>query len=136
MKKHNATTKRTADDSDLVNFDGLRVVEFELDVLEDKSPDVVTEAVRVEMALETHSRLDLFAEHLCDDLVEVCHDFDGELRLDAATADEIVEGICKGSADARDMASQHNVRGWCVCLISGLTSHCGTSRSTWPAQPC
>jgi hypothetical protein len=95
--------KRTADDSDLVDFDGLRVVEFELDVLEDKSPDVVAEAVSVEMALEAHSGLDLFTENLCDDLVEVCHDFDGELGLDAATADQIVEGVCESSTDAREV---------------------------------
>jgi hypothetical protein len=65
----------------------LGIVEFELDVLKNKSPDIVAEAVSVEMALETHSGLDLLAEDLCDDLVEVCHDFDGELGLDAATAD-------------------------------------------------
>jgi len=52
------------------------------------------------MALETHSGLDLFTEHLSDDLVEVCHDFDGELGLDAATADQVVEGICECAADA------------------------------------
>jgi hypothetical protein len=95
--------KRTADDSDLINFDGLRVVEFELDVLEDKSPDVIAEAVGVEMAFETHSGLDLFTEHLSDDLVEVCHDFDGELGLDAATADQIVEGVCESSANAGEV---------------------------------
>jgi hypothetical protein len=81
----------------------LGIVEFELDVLKNKSPDIVAEAVSVEMALETHSGLDLLAEDLCDDLVEVCHDFDGELGLDAATADQIVEGICESSTDAREV---------------------------------
>lgn len=80
-------SQHTADDSDFIDFNGLRVVEFELDILEDKSPDVVAEAVSVEMAFETHSGLDLFTEHLCNDLIEVCHDFDGELGLDAATTD-------------------------------------------------
>ena len=54
------------------------------------------------MALEAHPGLDLFTEHLCNDLIEVCHDLDGELGLDATTADQIVERVCKSSADAGD----------------------------------
>lgn len=80
----------TADDPDFINLDSLRIIEFELDVFEDKSPDVVAEAISVEMALETHASLDLFTEHLSDDLVEVCHDLDSELWFDAARADQVV----------------------------------------------
>lgn len=80
----------TADNPNFINLDSLRVIKLELDVFEDERPDVVTEAISVEMALEAHSGLYFFAEHLSDDLVEVCHDFDGELGFDAARADEVV----------------------------------------------
>lgn len=41
------------DDLDAVGMDVGSIVKFEVDVLDDKSPDVVAEAVRVEMALGT-----------------------------------------------------------------------------------
>lgn len=41
-----------ADDSDLLNLDRRRVVELELDILENEGPNVVTEAVGIKMTLQ------------------------------------------------------------------------------------
>lgn len=41
-----------ADNFDLLNFDLLGVVKLELDVFDDESPNFVTEAVGIEMALK------------------------------------------------------------------------------------
>jgi hypothetical protein len=79
--------EHTANDPNFINLNSLRIIKFKLDILEDKSPNVITEAIGVEMTLETHSRFDLFTKDLGDDLVKVCHDFDGELGFDAARAD-------------------------------------------------
>lgn len=49
----------TRHDFDLVDFDLLRIVEFEFDVLEDEGPDFVTEAVGVEMTLKETSGLSI-----------------------------------------------------------------------------
>lgn len=84
----------TADNPDFVDLDSLRIIKLELDILKDKSPDVVTEAISVEMTFETHSGFHFFTKDLSDDLVEVCHDFDGELGFDAARADQVVQGVC------------------------------------------
>ena len=43
-----------ADDSDLLNLDRRRVVELELDILENEGPNVVTETVGIEVALYKH----------------------------------------------------------------------------------
>jgi len=48
----------TADDLDLFCLNRLRVVQFELDVLEYESPDFVTEAICVEMPLRFHMSRD------------------------------------------------------------------------------
>ena len=40
-----------ADDSDLLNLDRRRVVELELDILENEGPNVVTETVGIKMTL-------------------------------------------------------------------------------------
>jgi hypothetical protein len=95
--------EHTANDPNFVNLNGLRIVKFKLDILEDKSPNVITEAIGIEMALETHSRFYFFTQDLSDDLVKVCHYFDGELGFDAARADQVVEGVCEGAADAGEM---------------------------------
>lgn len=41
-----------ADDSDLLNLDRRRVVELELDILENEGPNVVTETVGIKMTLQ------------------------------------------------------------------------------------
>lgn len=50
--------------------------------------------------LEAHSCLDLLSENLSQDLIEVGHDFDGQLRFDTATTDEIVERVRQSDTDA------------------------------------
>ena len=79
--------EHTANDPNLINLDSLRIIKFKLDILEDKSPDIITEAISIEMTFETHSRFYFLTEDLSDDLVKVCHYFDGELGFDAARAD-------------------------------------------------
>lgn len=49
------TLRVAANNLDAVGVDLVRVVELEVDILDDKGPDVVAEAVRVEMALEYQS---------------------------------------------------------------------------------
>lgn len=41
-----------ADDSDLLNLDRRRVVELELDILENEGPNIVTETVGIKMTLQ------------------------------------------------------------------------------------
>ena len=66
-----------ADNLDAVGVDLVRVVELEVDVLDDEGPDVVAEAVRVEVALEGEAALDLVRETVGDGLIEVDEDFHG-----------------------------------------------------------
>lgn len=49
--------------------------------------------------LEGHSSLHFLSQHVCDALVEVLEDAHGELRLDAAGGDEVVESVGKGETD-------------------------------------
>lgn len=50
--------------------------------------------------LERHSRLDLLIQDLSDALVEIGHDAHGELWLDAAAADQVVERVGESDTDA------------------------------------
>ena len=47
------TLRVAADDLDAVGVDLIRVVELEVDVLDNERPDVITETIGVEMALQT-----------------------------------------------------------------------------------
>jgi hypothetical protein len=48
--------------------------------------------------LECEARLDLVGEDIGDGLVEVGEDLHGKLGFDAALGDEVVERVCKGTA--------------------------------------
>lgn len=98
-------------------------VELEVDVFDDKCPDLVAEPVHVKVALrmqvsasarlrqhltlpdahahlECHSRLDLLTEHRCNVLVEVCHYAHRKLRFNATAADKVIEGVRERDTDA------------------------------------
>lgn len=47
------TLRVTADDLDSIGVNLVRVVELEVDVLDDEGPNIVTEAVGIEVALQT-----------------------------------------------------------------------------------
>jgi hypothetical protein len=48
--------------------------------------------------LECEARLDFVGEDIGDGLVEVGEDLHGELGLDTALGDEVVERVCEGTA--------------------------------------
>ena len=95
------------DDLDPFGLYLLGVIKFEGDVLDDEGPDIVTEAVGIQMALrlrerstlhrhthlEAHALLHLFGEHVCDGFVKVADDLHGQLRLDLSLGDQVVDGI-------------------------------------------
>lgn len=97
-------------------MDLVGIVELEVDVLDDEGPDVIAEAVSVEVTLcttpsvcrrplccmrptdlEGETRFDLVAEHVGNSLVKVEKDLHGELGLDPALGDELVECIGEGA---------------------------------------
>lgn len=80
-------------------MDLVRVVKLEVDVLDDEGPDVVAEAVRVEVALEAETALNLFGQPVCDRLVEVEEYLHGKLGLDSALGDQAVERVREGAAE-------------------------------------
>jgi hypothetical protein len=107
----------TADNLDSVGVDLVRVVELEVDILDNEGPNVVTEAVGIEVALQTkriststltagacqthlerQTGLDLVCEPICDCFVEVYEDLHGELGLDSALGDQVVERVREGTA--------------------------------------
>lgn len=96
-------------------MDGVGIVKLEVDVFDDECPDFVAEPVGIEMSLEssasvsqapmlkalpTHlerqSSLDLFRKHFRNRLVEVCENLHGELGLNPALGDEVVECVREG----------------------------------------
>ena len=96
----------------------VRVVELEVDILNNERPDFVTESVCVKMALkrgqvsilgslggiatthfECQSSLDLVCQNFCDRLVEICEDLHGELGLDSAFGDETIQSVCESAAE-------------------------------------
>lgn len=81
-------------------MNGCLIVEFELDILDGEGPDIVTEAVCVEVTLEGEPGLDTIGDGLDEGFVEVGDDLHGELRFDLVAADEVVEGICERGTDA------------------------------------
>lgn len=128
---------------DTVGVDLAVVVELEVDVLDDESPDVVAEAVCIKMSLsklsvyagvkgsswtdlESQARLDLVGEHVGNGLVEVCEDSHGELRLDAALCDERVERVCECAADTAFVSQSTHQAG-----VGEHTCFGGTARSIW-----
>ena len=47
--------------------------------------------------LECEPRLDLVCEHVGNGLVEVCEDLHGQLGLDAALGDQVVQRVREGT---------------------------------------
>ena len=110
----------TTHDLDLVRRHGILVIQFKVDVLDQKRPYFIAEAVGVKMALhwsamatlpgtsfkskylEIHARLDFVGQHFCDGLIEGGDDFHGGLGLNAAGVDEVVKRVDEGHADAAE----------------------------------
>lgn len=99
-------------------MDLICIVELEVDILDDEGPDVVAEAVGVEVSLhvsmsvcrclscsmrptdlEGEARFDLVAEDVCNGLVEVEEDLHGKLRLYPALGDKLIQGVGEGAAE-------------------------------------
>lgn len=103
------------------------IVQLEVDVFDQERPDFVAEAVCIQVALyrvrfpflgirsrprsqpspnagrtylERKPRAHLLAQNLGDHAVEGGQDPHGELRLDAALVDQVVEGVCEGEPEA------------------------------------
>jgi len=90
-----------ADNLDLVGRDGVvAAVHLESDVLDQKSPDFVTEAVRVQRALERKASLNPLIKGLGNDAVKLGQDLHGELGIDALGPDKIVQCIRQRRAQA------------------------------------
>lgn len=106
-----------ADNLDLIRLDRTRIVQLEVDVLDQESPNFVAETVGIQMALcsvsesasnpqkrpsvvpmyfESQARFDLVGQYLRDRTVKVRKYFHGKLRLDTAFIDEVVECIGEG----------------------------------------
>lgn len=50
--------------------------------------------------LECQARLDLLLQNIRDRTVKVRKNFHSKLRIDACVLDEVIEGVCQGSAEA------------------------------------
>lgn len=86
---------------DLIRLHRLtRVLHLECDVFDQKGPDLVAETVGIKVTLERQPRLHLLSQHLCNTAIEVRQDLHRELGLDAALADQVVEGVRERHADA------------------------------------
>ena len=126
----------TADDLHRVDADILPALTLEHDVFDQKGPDVVAEAVGVEVAFEVEAGLDALGEHLGDDAVEVVEDLHGELGLDASVVDEVVDRVDEGFADADTGYEDCEGEGERLrCEWEGLTCCRGRSHSnSWPTS--
>lgn len=107
---------------DLIGLNIVLVVELEINILDQKSPNIIAEAICIEVSLckvssakglpelyrqrylEVQARLHLFCEHFCDGFVKCSNDLHGSLRLDATRVDEFVQGVDQGHADAAESA--------------------------------
>ena len=89
-----------ADDLDLVGRDRLRaVLHLEGDPFDQEGPHLVAESVRVERALEGQARLDLLAEGLGHDAIEVVEDLHGQLRIELCLLDQLIESLNQRDAE-------------------------------------
>jgi len=90
-----------AHDLDLIRLDCLaRVLHLECNILDQESPDLVAEAVSIEMTLERQPCLHLIRQNLCDAAIEVRQDLHRQLGLDATLADQVIESVRERHADA------------------------------------
>lgn len=83
--------------------------------------------------LEAHAGFHLLAQDLCNDLIEMAHNLDSQLRLDTTTADQLIKSVRESKTDAVGNAmisygSEHPGGGSC-------TSYCGKAHSTLPLAP-
>jgi hypothetical protein len=92
------TLRVTADNLDSVGVDLVRVVELEVDILDDERPDIVAETVGIEVTLERQASFDLVSKPVRNRFVEVDEDLHGQLGLDSALGDQVVERVCEGTA--------------------------------------
>lgn len=111
--------RQTGDNLDLLRIELMLVVHLEVDVGDDERPHLFAKPVRVEMTLpsrqpptptppashdyaylEGHPSFHLIREYFRDCLVEVRQDAHGQLRLDTAATDQVVQGICERHSDA------------------------------------
>lgn len=112
--------RTAADNFDLLRMDIVLIIELEIDILDEESPNFVAKAICVQMTLlpiccqletrkhrprgdlylEVHARLDLVGQHFGDILVEEGDDFHGSLRLDAAGVDQVIKCVNERHADA------------------------------------
>ena len=108
-------------------MDGVGVVELEVDVLDDERPDLVAEPIGIEMALQDgksapqaatakspqtdlkrQPRLDLVRQHFRNRFIEVRENLHGELGLDPALSDQVVERVREGAAQTVFCQPRHS----------------------------
>jgi hypothetical protein len=111
------TFRVAADNLNTVGVDLVRVVELEVYVFDDECPDIVAEAVGIEMSLrarklatqaaaicatathlERQPRLDLIRQYVRYRFVEVRENLHRKLGLDSALGDEVVQRVREGAA--------------------------------------
>jgi len=91
-------------------MNGCLVVEFKIDVLDRESPDIVAEAVCVEMTFERQPGLDTVGDGFDEGFVEMTDDFHGELGFNLIAADEVVKSVCKRGTDAASTVELVEIR--------------------------
>jgi len=89
-----------ADNLDFVRSKFGARISLELDILHKKGPDVVAEAVGLEMSLESESSLDLLGKNVGNGLVEVAQDLHCKLRFNSAVVDQLVDGVYQTVTDS------------------------------------
>jgi len=88
-----------ADNLDLFGLDLGLVLQLEFDIFDQERPHLITEAICVQVALETQARLHFLRQNVCDASVEVSDDFHCQLRLDPPFTDQLVQRIDQRHAD-------------------------------------
>lgn len=71
-------------------------------ILDDECPDLVAEAIRVEMTLEREARLDFFLQRFGGGTVIVCEDLHGELRRESTFLNHVVQGLRQRTTYRKD----------------------------------
>lgn len=81
--------------------------------------------------LECQAGLDLLREDVGDGAVEVGEDLHGQLGLDAALRDEVVQRVCERAAQAAACVSHQHSRAGSACWGAAHTCFGGRAHSTW-----
>lgn len=87
-----------SDNLELVDNDSLIIIEFDVDVFNDEGPDVITESIRVQVALEAEFGLNHVAQVVGSDPVKVRQHLHCQLWLYTLIINERIERICQGGA--------------------------------------